>query len=487
MTTSVARQRIVAITGMGAVTPLGLCFADSWQALLEQTSGATTLEEALWHHQGLPKIMCEKEWKMARELPCQVVAPVKGFVASNNATAEFGRRSTARFIEFALRATEEALQQAGLNDHLTHATDEQRARIGVSIGSGMSAVREIGQAYQLLQPTDTPEEKDGGVAVAAAPTRRPYRRLSPHFVPKVLPNSAAGRVSMLHGGLWGPNLAPSTACAAGAHALGHAWNAIQTGQADIMVAGGTEAAVEPLSIAGFCQLRALATQYNDTPAIASRPFDVHRNGFVLAEGAAILVLEDWQNAVDRGYQGLPLAVLSGYGASGDGFHVTAPDPAGQGAIRAMKGALTSSSFISQTTPIEPADIQYVNAHATSTPKGDEIEAYAIAEYLGKAAGRERPLWTSSTKGATGHLLGAAGALEAAYTVQSLKDQVLPGTLNLESVEDPSIDVIGYVRQVHRLADEGYRLDNAISNSFGFGGVNASLLFQSGEAVLKERL
>jgi 3-oxoacyl-[acyl-carrier-protein] synthase II len=204
----------------------------------------------------------------------------------------------------------------------------------------------------------------------------------------------------------------------------------------------------------------------------------------LAEGAAILILEDWQHAVDRGYVGPPLALLSGYGASGDGFHVTAPDPAGQGAIRAMYGALTSSSFVSKTTTIDPADIQYVNAHATSTPKGDEIEANAINEYLGKAPGRSRPLWTSSTKGATGHLLGAAGALEAAFTVQSLKDQILPGTLNLESIDDPSNGLIDYVRQVHRLVDDDYRLVNAISNSFGFGGVNASLLFQSGDLVLE---
>lgn len=477
------RKRIVAVTGIGAVTPLGLTFVDSWKALLNQASGATSLEEALVQHQGLPDWLRDEELRLARELPCQVVAPVKDFALSSSSSTnvDFGKRSTARFIDFALAATHEAIQQStGLADYITKANDEQRARIGVSMGSGMSAVREVAQAYNLVNPPRQSSLSDE----ESTPTRRQYRRLSPHFVPKVLTNSAAGRVSMLYGGMWGPNLAPSTACAAGAHALGHAWSAIVSGQADIMVAGGAEASVDPLSLAGFCQLRALATQYNHQPALASRPFDAQRNGFVLAEGAAVLILEDWQHAQERGFQGPPLAILSGYGASGDGFHVTAPDPAGRGAIRAMRGALQSTGG----SIIEPSMVQYVNAHATSTPKGDEIEAQAIAECFG--AGRSigndsdcSPLWVSSTKGSTGHLLGAAGALEAAFTVQALVDQVLPPTLNLETLNSKDVDdggAIDFVRHVRQL--EASTLHTALSNSFGFGGTNASLLFQSPDMV-----
>ena len=333
----------------------------------------------------------------------------------------------------------------------------------------MSAVREIGQAYKLVNPMQQQSDDDKDDSTSR---RRPYRRLSPHFVPKVLPNSAAGRVSMLYGGLWGPNLAPSTACAAGAHALGHAWSAIVMGQADVMLAGGTEAAVDPLSLAGFSQLRALATQFNDRPEQASRPFDKDRNGFVLAEGAGVLVLEEWQHAQQRGVS--PLAILSGYGASGDGFHVTAPDPAGRGAMRAMRGALAGR---------DPASVQYVNAHATSTPKGDEIEAHAIAECLGNVPNRIAPVIVSSTKGSTGHLLGAAGAVEAAFTVQTLVDQVMPPTLNLESFDDSDGDYIDHIRHVKRLAKGTLR--SALTNSFGFGGTNASLLFELPESTTAE--
>lgn len=459
MASSVLSQRTVAVTGIGAITPLGLSFVDSWKALLKQTSGATTLEEALVEHQGLPDSLRDDELKLAMELPCQVVAPVKGFPSSS---AEFGKRSTARFIEFSLHAAQEAVGQAGMADFLTQATEEQRSRVGVSIGSGMSAVREVSQAFKLLNPVEADE---------TSTRRRRYRRLSPHFVPKVLSNSAAGRVSMLYGGLWGPNLAPSTACTAGAHAIGHAWQAIMTGQADVMIAGGAEAAVDPISMAGFCQLRALATQYNDTPHEASRPFDKDRDGFVLAEGAAVLVLEDWKHAQQRGFQGPPLAILSGYGASGDGFHITAPDPAGRGAIRAMRGALASSGR-------DASSVQYVNAHATSTPKGDEIEARAIVECLGDIDCRQSPLWVSSTKGSTGHLLGAAGALEAAFTIQSLVDQVLPPTLNLQSFDNSQGEMLQHVLQAQKFESGDIR--SALSNSFGFGGTNASLLFETAD-------
>jgi 3-oxoacyl-[acyl-carrier-protein] synthase II len=287
------------------------------------------------------------------------------------------------------------------------------------------------------------------------------RRLSPHFVPKVLANSAAGRLSLQHD-LRGPNHSASTACAAGAHAIGDAMRCIQYDNADIMLAGGTEACIDPLSVAGFCRLRALSTSFE--PHEASRPFDRLRDGFVMGEGAAILVLEELEHAKQRG---VPiLAELRGYGLTGDAYHVTAPDPEGRGAERAMKMALHQAG-------LPTSSVQYVNAHATSTPKGDEIEALAIDRTL-ISVDRSKDLFVSSTKGATGHLLGAAGALEAAFTIMSLTTGSIPPTRNLEAMDQDENPIsFRHVQETLINVDD---LDVAMSNSFGFGGTNASLVF-----------
>lgn len=424
-----ATRRVV-VTGMGAITPLGNSLKSSWKALIANESGLTPLSEAL-EHQGLASDALSRELEVADALTCQVAAPVKDVEQDPR---------TNRFIQFALIASEEAVRQAQLVDFLK---DESEAndRIGVCIGSGMSSVREVVEATRTIQT-------------------KGIRRLSPHFVPKVLTNSAAGRVSLEYN-LQGPNHAAATACAAGAHAIGDAMRCIQYGDADIMLAGGAEACIDPLSMAGFSRLRALSTTFNDDPRLASRPFDVNRDGFVMGEGAGILVIEELNHAVRRG---VPiLAELCGYGLSGDAHHITSPDPQGRGATRAMEMALSRANIQDLSV------VQYINAHATSTPKGDEIEEHAIDRLF-----RTSNLLVSSTKGATGHLLGAAGAVEAAITVQSLIDQVVPPTRNLFDVDEEDKVEFQHVLNATRKED----LTIAMSNSFGFGGTNASLVFSS---------
>jgi 3-oxoacyl-[acyl-carrier-protein] synthase II len=435
-----APLRRVVVTGMGAISPIGNTLSESWSALLRNEGGMTTLEEALINHQGLAEHVLERELKVAKALPCQVAAPVKNLECDNR---------TARFVQMALHAGAEAVEQANLKSWLgpddEDETSIQRSwRVGACVGSGMSSVREISEALHIV------EEKG-------------LRRLSPHFVPKVLTNSAAGRLS-LEFGLRGPNHAASTACAAGTHAIGDAMRCIQYGNADIMLAGGAEACIDPLSMAGFCRLRALSTGF--LPQESSRPFDKQRDGFVMGEGAAILVLEELNHAKARGAP--ILAELAGYGLSGDAFHITAPDMNGRGAERAMRMAL-------QQAGSDGSEVGYVNAHATATPKGDEIEARVIDRVLPpevRASGES--LFVSSSKGATGHLLGATGALEAAFTVMSLVDKIIPPTKNLNEIDGESD---------FKHAIEAEKVDDiraAMSNSFGFGGTNASLLFKAYE-------
>lgn len=480
--------RRVVVTGIGAVTPLGLTFVDSWNSVLNRnscdstsssasTAGIVSLQEAL-HCQNLTNDRLKQELRLIQSLPCQVAAPVQNFVASVD-----GR--TSRFVQLALLAASEAVYQAGLIDWWSSSSsgssnkndadnadddalwNRRQQRTGVSIGTGMSGVREIADAVRLVDAAG-------------------YRKLSPHFVPKVLGNSAAARVS-LHYGLRGPNGTAGTACAAGSHAIGDAARCIQTGMADIMLAGGAESCIDPLSLAGFCRLRALSTHYNEQPSAASRPFDVDRDGFVMGEGACILVLEELEHAVQRlslssvpkGGDGATVAgsattttwvELVGYGATGDAHHITSPDPHGRGAVEAMQMAVREAN-------LDAESIGYVNAHATSTPVGDEIEARAIQEAIGGGS-REYPLLVSSTKGATGHLLGAAGALEAAWTVQALLDQVIPATKNLEKVaaDISNMHNLTYVQGDARKCGDG-GLNVAMTNSFGFGGTNSSLLFR----------
>ena len=415
---------------MGAITPLGSTLEESWKALLRNESGITNLVTAL-ELQGLAEEVHERELQMAASLPCQVAAPVRGVAHDSR---------TSRFVQLALMAGIEAVEQAQLSEWLKDERRQERA--GACVGNGMSGVREV---------------------VEAARTVHEYglRRLSPHFVPKVLANSAAGRLSLEYH-LRGPNHSASTACAAGAHAIGDAMRCIEYNNADIMLAGGAEACIDPLSVAGFCRLRALSTSFE--PDKASRPFDRLRDGFVMGEGAAILVLEELENAKQRG---VPiLAEIRGYGLTGDAHHVTAPDLNGNGAMRAMRMAL-------QQAGLTASSVQYVNAHATSTPKGDEIELYAIQGAL-HSADRSKNLFVSSTKGATGHLLGAAGALEAAFTVLSLAKGSIPPTRNLEAITDnENAFIFRHVQETLMNVDD---LDVAMSNSFGFGGTNASLVF-----------
>lgn len=428
--------RRVVVTGMGAISPLGSTLAESWEALKKGQSGMTTLEDALVHHQGLNEEQLERELIMAKTLPCQVVAPVKNLEYDNR---------TARFVQMALVAGAQAMESSKLTSWLGDAKNdyERSERVGVCIGSGMSSVREIEAGLHTVQ-------------------EKGLRKLSPHFVPKVLANSAAGRVSLEYG-LQGPNHTVSTACAAGSHSIGDAMRCIQYGNADVMLAGGSEACIDPLSLAGFCRLRAVSTGF--APEESSRPFDKQRNGFVMGEGAAVLVLEELEHAKARG--ATILAELAGYGLSGDAFHITAPDSEGRGAERAMKMALNQAGS-------DGSDIEYVNAHATSTPKGDEIEAHAIERVLQNDAWSSHggsTLFVSSTKGATGHLLGAAGALEAAFTVMAIVDQVAPPTRNLKEID-------GDFKFNHVLeAGTSVPIRGAISNSFGFGGTNASLVFR----------
>jgi 3-oxoacyl-[acyl-carrier-protein] synthase II len=354
----------------------------------------------------------------------------------------------------------EWLNRCDDNDHV-------RNRFGVSIGSGMSGVREIVQATGTIVGS-------GDVSI---------RKLSPHFIPKVLTNSASGRVSLEHG-LRGPNLSPSTACAAGSHAIGDAYRAIQYGTADIFLAGGAEASIEPIGMAGFCRLRALSTGF--PPERSSRPFDVQRDGFVMGEGAAVLVLEELDHAKQR--NATILAEICGYGLSGDAFHITAPDEEGRGAERAMIMALNDAGYQNENGTMERLTIGYINAHATSTPRGDDVETRVIDRVLRHVSSMANDdtydlstsPYVSSTKGATGHLLGAAGALEAAITVMSIVEQRIPPTLNLEQAgvegDDDGKHSHRFQHVQHMAVTPPTELKAAISNSFGFGGTNSSLIF-----------
>lgn len=422
--------RRVVVTGMGAITPLGASVSCSWDSLLSSKSGTTSLENSL-KEQNLAIPVLERDLNFVKSLSSQVAAPVKG--------VKYDTR-TSRFVQLALVASEEASRNSGLHTWLgldSSAKDEEeylrrRERTGVVIGAGMSSVREILQASYNI------------------------KKLNPHFIPKVLHNSASGRVSLLLK-CGGPVCSPSTACASGAHSIGDAMRYIKFGDADIMLCGGTEACIDPLSMSGFCRLRALSTQFNSCPEEASRPFDIDRDGFVLAEGSGILVLEELNHALKR--EANILCELIGYGLSGDGYHITSPHPNGKGAEHAMKMALFHSSLNGE-------DIDYINAHATSTPKGDDIEAMAISRLFEQA----KDLHVSSTKGSTGHLLGAAGAIESIFTAMSIIEKKIPPTKNL-SQQDVDVN-FSHVMETYIEKDVNY----AMCNSFGFGGTNASLIF-----------
>ncbi|BAQ75208.1 3-oxoacyl-ACP synthase [Pseudomonas sp. Os17] len=420
-------KRIV-VTGMGAITPLGCGVEQVWQRLLAGQSGIRQLPEEFI--QGLSTTI-------GGQVPDSLQDPQAGFDPDRLLTPKEQRKMD-RFILFALAAAEEALAQAQWKPD-NAAAQERTATIIASGVGGFPAIAD---------------------AVRTSDSKGP-RRLSPFTIPSFLSNMAAGHVSIRHG-LKGPLGAPVTACAAGVQAIGDAARMIRAGEIDIAVCGGAEAAIHQVSLAGFAAARALSSDYNDTPERASRPFDQARDGFVMGEGAGLLVIEELEHALARGAQ--PIAELVGYGTSADAYHMTAGPEDGDGARRAMQQALSQAG-------VQPAQVQHLNAHATSTPVGDKGELAAIRSVFGSGRGPA----ISATKSATGHLLGAAGGIEAIFTILALRDQIAPATLNLENPDHDAagLDLVsGQARQV--------AMQYALSNGFGFGGVNASVLFKRWE-------
>jgi 3-oxoacyl-[acyl-carrier-protein] synthase II len=409
------QKREVVITGIGVVSPLGLTLKQSWDALLAGHSGIARIT----HFDPAP-------------FNAQVAGEVKGFDPETTGLHPKDLKRADRFIQLGLAAAREAMSQAGLLG-LKDMDAETRQRVATIVGTGIGGL-------------DSTER-----AVTTLATEGP-RRLSPFFIPAMLPNLLAGQISMMYGAQ-GANVCPVSACATSAHALGWGKRLIEWGEADIVIAGGSEAAVTASALGGFAAMRALSTSFNENPEAASRPFSTDRDGFVMGEGAAVLILESLEHAKARGAK--ILGKLAGFGQTADAYHLTSPS--GEGAQRAMKLALADAG-------LEAGDIGYVNAHATSTPAGDEVEAAGIAAVVAA----NTPV--SSTKSATGHLLGAAGALEAAFCAQALLDKQLPATRNLQTI-DPACAVVEHLTQVAAAP----QLKACLSNSFGFGGTNAALV------------
>ncbi len=408
-------QRRVVVTGMGAVSPLGLDVPTLWQGICTAASGVG------------PVTLCETEG-----LESRIAGEVKGFEPQNYMDRKEIRRND-RFIHFAIAAAAEALRSAELA-----ITPENAEEIGAIIGSGIGGIGTFSEGHATL--------RDRGPG-----------RVSPFLVPAMITNMAAGQVSILYG-LKGPNFCPTSACATGAHAIGEAAEIIRRGWAKAIVAGGSEAPITRLGIAAFVSARAISTR-NDDPATASRPFDATRDGFVLSEGCALLVLEDLEHALARGAR--ILGEVVGYGLSADAYHITQPPPGGEGALRAMRMAL-------KTAGLSPDDIGYINAHGTSTSVGDIAETRAIKSLLGE---RAASVPVSSSKSQFGHLIGAAGSIEAIVTILAIQNDLLPPTINYVT-PDPQCD-LDYVPNAARPS----RIDIALSNSFGFGGHNVSLIFR----------
>ena len=412
-------KRRVVVTGVGLVSPLGIGTEETWAGLLEGRSGAgpITLFDASHHS---TRLACE----------------VKGFEPLRWVEKKEVKKMD-RFIQFAVAAADLAIKDAALSIDPSIAE-----RVGVYIGSGIGGFATIEREHEALLK--------GGP-----------RKISPFFIPAAIVNLASGWVS-IRTGAKGPNSATCTACTTSAHAVGDSFRIIQRGDAEVMIAGGSEAAITPLGVGGFAAMRALSTR-NEEPAKASRPFDRDRDGFVIGEGAGIVILEELGRAKARGAR-IHCEVV-GYGMSGDAFHISAPCEDGDGAIRVMRATLKDAG-------VEPGSVDYVNVHGTSTPRGDVVEVIAIKAVFGEQAKR---MAISSTKSMTGHLLGAAGGLEAGITALALRDQVLPPTINLEN-QDPACD-LDVVPNRARKTPVRY----ALSNSFGFGGTNGALLFKRFEA------
>ena len=406
--------RRVVVTGLGLICAVGNSTEEVWKALLAGKSGVGPIT-------GFD----------ASNFACRIAAEVKNFDPLNYIEKKEVKKM-ARFIHLAVAASDDALKSSGLK-----ITPENEERVGVHIGSGIGGFDIIEREHTALM--------EGGP-----------RKISPFFIPSAIVNLAAGQVSMRHSAK-GPNEATATACTTSAHSIGDSFRIIQYGDADVMIAGGAEAAITPMGVGGFAAMRALSTR-NDEPEKASRPWDQGRDGFVIGEGAGILILEELEHARRRGAP--ILAEVVGYGMSADAYHITQPAPEHEGGFRVMRNAVRDAK-------VTPDVIGYVNAHGTSTPIGDTLEAHAIRNFFGN-----HKLPVSSTKSMTGHLLGGAGGLEAGVTVLALRDQILPPTINLEN-PDPDTAGMDLVPNHARKAEVEY----AMSNSFGFGGTNGALLFR----------
>ena len=415
-------MRRVVITGMGMVTPLGLGVEHNWSSILEGKSGIGQIEGF-----DVSDISC----RIAGQVP---MGEAEGALDMDAFIAPKDQRKLDKFIQFGLVAAQEAIEDSGW----VATTDEQKERTGVMIGSGIGGLSTIVETSNLMN-------------------EKGPKRISPFFIPSALINLISGHVSINHG-FKGPNHAVVTACSTGAHAIGDASRLIMFGDADVMVAGGAEAAICRLGVAGFAAARALSSSYNEDPQSGSRPWDKGRDGFVMGEGAGVVVLEEYEHAKARGAK--IYAEVKGYGLSGDAHHITAPAEDGNGGYRAMQSALRNAG-------IQASDLDYINAHGTSTPLGDLIEAGAVKRLLGEAI---HNVSMSSTKSATGHLLGAAGAIEAIYSTLAIKTGDLPPTLNLHDPEDEVADF-----DLVPLKTKNKKVRYAMSNSFGFGGTNASLI------------
>lgn len=418
-------MRRVVVTGLGLVTPLGGDVETSWANIIGSKSGAGTITRF-----------------DASEYVCRYACEVKpadhpwGFDANKRVDHKV-QRQVDPFIVFGIDAAGQAIEDAGLTDM----SEEERFRAGCSIGSGIGGLPGIESESLVLE-------------------HKGPRRVSPHFVHGRLINLISGQVSIKYG-LMGPNHAVVTACSTGAHSIGDAARMIALGDADVMLAGGAEAAICPIGIAGFAQARALSTNFNDAPERGSRPYDKDRDGFVMGEGAGVVVLEEYEHAKARGAK--IYAEVIGYGLSGDAYHVTAPHPEGSGAFRAMEMAMKKSG-------LSLSDIDYVNAHGTSTPLGDELELGAVRRLFGNAI---ETMSMSSTKSAIGHLLGGAGAVETIFCILAMRDQIVPPTLNLDNPSDgcEGVDLVP-----HKAKER--KVKAVLNNSFGFGGTNASLVLKA---------
>lgn len=408
-------KRRVVITGLGMITPLGIGVQKSWENLIAGKSGIRRITQF-----------------DASAFPTKIAGEVDGFNPEEYIEPKEIKKMD-RFIHFAIAAAQMAMDDSGIK-----ITEDNADRVGVIVGSGIGGLNSIEYYHNVY-------------------LQKGPRRITPFFIPMLVVNLASGQISIRFKAK-GPNSAVVTACATGSHAIGDAFKIIQRGDADVMIAGGSESVITPLAIGGFNAMKALSTRNNE-PEKASRPFDINRDGFVMGEGAGIVILESLESALNRGAH--IYAEIAGYGMSSDAYHITAPSPTGEGAVRCMRMAIKDAG-------VEPADVNYINAHGTSTKYGDEIETYAIKTLFGEYAYK---IPVSSTKSMTGHLLGAAGGVESVISILCISKGIIPPTINLTD-PDPECD-LDYVPNTARKAD----VTCCLSNSFGFGGTNACLLFK----------